>query len=311
MKLAFLFPGQGSQKVGMGKDFYQDDRFPKFKKVMDILSDEQKNIAFEGPDESLSRTYNTQPTMLAVSLGIYKELEDRGITPNYAAGLSLGEYTALAAAGVFCEPEEAIELVKYRAIEMEKASGDVDSAMIAILGMDISEVEKLCKECSTTKCFAEVANLNCPGQVVVSGERNAVERVGKTAKENGALRIIPLKVSGPFHTSYMKPAGAAIRNKISHMSIGTAKFEVFSNVTGNIYRENEDLGDMLERQVSGRVLMEASLRRMIAFGVDCFVEIGPGKTLAGFKNKIDRTVQIIGISNVKEFENALDILKGR
>ncbi len=309
MKTAFLFPGQGSQKVGMGKDFYQDGRFPEFKKIMDLLNEDQRNIAFDGSEEELSRTFNTQPTMLAVSLGIFKELKERGITPKYAAGLSLGEYTALAAAGVFCEPKEAIELVKFRALEMEKASKDIDSAMIAIMGMDLEDIEKCCTECSTIKHFAEVANLNCPGQVVVSGEKSAVEDVAEMIKKKGALRVIPLKVSGPFHTSYMKPAGIAVREKLKDMSIGKADFEVFSNVTGNIYGKDDDLGEMLEKQVSGRVMMEASLRRMIAFGVDCFVEIGPGKTLAGFLKKIDRSIKVIGISDVNELEDALGELK--
>ncbi|XVG95295.1 ACP S-malonyltransferase [Eubacteriales bacterium KG127] len=308
MKIGILFAGQGSQYIGMGRDFYSYSE--EFKKIIDLLPEDQKNMAFRGPLDELSRTYNTQPIMLAFGIGVYKILEKEGINPDFAAGLSLGEYTALAGAGIL-SPEDALELIQIRADAMEKASENIEPAMCAVLGLEEEKVRECCAEASTTKEFAEIANLNCPGQIVISGNKEAVEKAKSLALSAGASRGILLNVSGPFHTSYMKSAGEIIRKKVLDYRKNLPKFQVLFNSIGDLPPEDYCLEDLLEKQVSTTVKMESIIRKMIDYGVDFFIEVGPGKNLSGFVRKIDRKIDVMSISEIKDLETLKEKLKNK
>ena len=305
MKIAFVFAGQGSQTVGMGKDLYQE--YEEFRDVFDLLPEKQREIAWNGPEDELNDTGNTQPIMLAFGLGVYQILASHGIQPDMAAGLSLGEYTALAAAGVF-PPEEAVSLVTFRAEVMKNAAAGVDPEMTAVMGLSVEMVEELCQKISTEQCRAEITNLNCPGQVIVSGDREAVECVSTMALENGARRCMKLSVSGPFHTSYMIPAGEALKARFGSVELGEPAFTMLYNCLGKEKQPEDRIQDLLVRQVSTGVQMESILRNIIEAGVDCIVEIGPGRTLAGFARKIDRSVECISITTTEDVKKVLALL---
>lgn len=307
MKIAFLYAGQGSQKVGMGKDFYAN--CPTYKEILDGApnSDEIKRISFEGPAEELAQTRNTQPCMVAFAAGVTALLLEKGVVPKVAAGLSLGEYSALAAAGVL-ETNDAIDLVWLRGAAMEQAAKGVNCKMSAILGGTEEMLGQACAQAGDVG-VVEIANLNCPGQVVISGEKSAVEKAEQLAVQLGAKRALALDVSGPFHTSFMAPAGEALEEKFAGMQFGPMQFPVIFNATGETLAEGQTVAEMLVKQVQSSVLFEKSIKKMLAMGVDTFVEIGPGKALSGFVKRISADVKTYTIEDMETFENTVKELE--
>lgn len=288
MSIAFLYAGQGSQKVGMGKDLYE--QYETFRTVMDsvALDFDMKTLMFEGPMEQLSQTRYTQPCMAVFAAGVTKILFENGIVPDYAAGLSLGEYSALYSAGVFDE-KTFIELVAFRGRVMEEAAKGIACKMSAVMGLDSSALEKICEEVrnhsDNAGGYVTVSNYNCKGQYVICGDIDAVAQAEEMAKQAGAKRCIPLKVSGPFHTKYMKPAGNALREYFKKVSFSEMNYPVIFNTTADVLGADERIPELLEKQVQSSIYMEKTIERLKEKGVDTVIEIGPGKALSGFVKK--------------------------
>ncbi len=306
MKLGFLYAGQGSQKVGMGRDFYE--RYPTFCTVFDHaeVDFDLKSVTFDDPHGQLNQTRYTQPCMVAFALGVTELLRERGIVPSTALGLSLGEYSALYSAGVM-DANTAISLVAYRGQVMEEAVAGMESAMVAVLGLDRVTLQLACEEASFYG-VVEIANYNCPGQLVIGGEVQAVAAAAGLAKDYGAKRCMPLKVSGPFHTSLLKSAGERLGEKLADITLDTPTIPVLYNCLGG---ENEDgipLATLLERQVSSSVYLEDCIRSMGALGVDAMVEIGPGKVLSGFVRKISPDMPVYPIECCEDLDALMDVL---
>ena len=285
MKLGFLYAGQGSQHPGMGADLYE--AYPAFRKVLDAAQAEVdfdlKRTCFEDPEGVLNQTRYTQPCMVAFAAGLTAVLREKGIVPSAAAGLSLGEYSALHAAGVF-DAETAVRLVAFRGKAMEEAAKGRDSAMVAVLGLDREPLQAACAAAGDLGTVV-IANYNCPGQLVLGGDKAAVEKAAALAKERGAKRCMPLKVSGPFHTPLMKPAGEALEACCRNVSFAEPGIPVLFNCLGREREAGDAISALLVRQVQGSVYMEDTIRRMGAMGLDALVEIGPGKALSGFVKK--------------------------
>lgn len=307
MKYIFLYAGQGAQKVGMGKDFYE--KYETYRKIADGVSFEfdHRTLMHEGPLEELSKTEYTQPCMSVFAAGVTELLKEKGITPDAALGLSLGEYGALYAASVF-GAKEYIELTKFRGSVMAKAAEGMECAMSAILGADAQTVKETCEE-NLDKGYVTVANYNCPGQYVVCGDEAAVCAVEAALKEKGAKRCMRLNVSGPFHTKYMKPAGESLAGYLGEMELKEPQIPVVLNYTGDYYREGDDLKEMLVNQVQNSVRMEESIKRVLEEDADLYIEIGPGNTLAGFVRKcakeMKKKVTVRSIETVEDFEKLL------
>ncbi len=312
MKIGFLYAGQGSQNVGMGKDLY--DAYPEFQEVFDNikLDFDVKNCCFEGPIEQLGQTRYTQPCMVAFAVGVTKLLFAKGIKPSIAAGLSLGEYSALYASGVFDE-KQVIDLVAYRGKSMEEAVTGRDTGMIAVMSLDREIIKECCKQAEAEFAdspyhIAEVANYNTPVQVTVAGDTPVITRAGELMMEKGARRIVPIAVSGPFHTSLMKPAGDKLAERFKNESFGSMTFPVLFNATGRELEEGKTIPEMLELQVQSSVYFEDSIKYMIEQGTDTFIEIGPGKTLSGFVKKIDRSLATYSVEDVESLNAAITAL---
>ncbi len=307
MKTAFLYAGQGSQRVGMGKDFYEE--YPSYREFIDSLelSFDVKKLMHEGPLEELSKTEYTQAAMSAFAAGVTSLLRENGICPDAACGLSLGEYGALHAAGVF-DAKSYVELTAFRGrVMMEAAKGCVCS-MSAVLGLATELVEETCREYKGD-AFITVANYNCPGQVVICGDEAAVSEVEGMLKEKGAKRCVRLNVSGPFHTKYMQPAGEALRGYFANMTFGEPQMPVAMNVTGEFLKPEEDIKDLLIKQVQSSVRLEAELRLLIGEGYERFIEIGPGNTLAGFLKKtakaMEKEIEVLSIDSTADFKKLI------
>lgn len=283
MKTVFLYAGQGSQRTGMGKDFYET--FPAYKEVIDSLelSFDLKKMMHEGELADLSRTEYTQPCMAAFAAGVTAVLKKEGIYPDGACGLSLGEYGALHAAGIF-DAKDYVKITEFRGVQMALAAEGKVCSMSAVLGMEASVVEEVCAQCEDAG-FVELVNYNCPGQYVICGDEPAVAAAETMLKEKGAKRCIRLNVSGPFHTKYMEPAGKALRAFLEELPFAEPRMNVTLNVTGDFYRPSENLKELLEAQIQNSVHFEAQILRFLEAGADTFIEIGPGNTLTGFVKK--------------------------
>lgn len=307
MKLAFLYAGQGSQHAGMGQDLYE--AYPLFRQILDDapVDFDLKKLCFEGPEEQLSQTRYTQPCMVAFAVGITALLKERGIVPQAAAGLSLGEYSALQAAGVFT-PREAIALAAFRGKAMEEAAQGMESAMYAVLNLDRNTLEEVCRKASE-KGPVYLANYNCPGQIVIGGNREGAEEACRLALEAGARRCLPLKVSGPFHTPLMAPAGKALEEHFAGLTFGEMAFPVYFNCLGRPKTAEETIPQLLVRQVQTSVYMEDTIRHMADAGIDTIVEVGPGKALSGFVKKTTPQIRTIPVETAQQLEDAVTLLK--
>jgi len=308
MKLAFVYAGQGSQKVGMGRDFY--DQYPEFRAVMDNapVDFELKKLCFEGPEEQLSQTRHTQPCMVAFAIGVTDLLYKENIRPQAAAGLSLGEYSALYAAGVF-DRDTALKTVALRGKAMTEAAQGLNCGMTAVLALDREKLQEACDRASDLGVI-QICNYNCPGQLVIGGEKAAVDKAGEIAKELGAKRCMPLKVSGPFHTKLMKPAGDVLAEHFKTIPFGEMALPVYFNCKGGPMDGGDSIPTLLEKQVQSSVYWEDTVRRMEQDGIDTMVEIGPGKTLSSFVKKTASSIQTYNIDTAADFEKVVAALKG-
>lgn len=308
VKLAFLYAGQGAQHVGMGQDLYA--QYPAFRQILDNapVDFDLKKLSFEGPEEQLNDTRYTQPCMVAFAAGVTAILKDAGITPDYTAGLSLGEYSALHCASVL-DAETAISLVAFRGEAMAKAVTGRPSGMAAVLNLDRDTLSQVCQQASDAG-VVEITNYNCPGQLVISGDAAAVEKASELAKEAGAKRVLPLKVSGPFHTSLMAPAGDALRERFASVTFHDMEIPVLFNCLGDLKGETDTIPALLERQVQSSVYLEDTIRRLAELGVDTVVEIGPGRALSGFVRKTTKEIKCYPVETVEELTAAIAALKG-
>jgi [acyl-carrier-protein] S-malonyltransferase len=303
-KMAFVFPGQGAQYVGMGRDIYEN--FPSvrllFEEADDLLKFNLTQVCFEGPAEKLKVTSVCQPAILAVSLATLQALEIScpDIKAGMTAGLSLGEYSALVAAGVL-DFADAIRLVEKRGEFMDEASRLNPGQMISILGLHREALEQICKETGV-----EIANLNCPGQIVVSGGTDAVSQASRLAKEKGAKRVIPLEVSGPFHSSLMDPASKKLMFELNRVEIKTPKIPIVSNVTAYVENTPEEIRTNLVNQINHATRWQDSVRMIIDSGITAFLEIGPGKVLSGLIHRIDNSLDIYNIETAKDIDVFLE-----
>ncbi len=307
-KIAFIYPGQGSQTVGMGESFLADDTSRNFFESADQALDlKLSKLMLEGPQEELTLTYHAQPALLTVSSMITERLIRAGIRPDYTAGHSLGEYSALVTSNVLEFPA-AVNIVHKRGLFMNTAFPAGEGTMAAILGMESDELEKVTNEVTDTTGVVQLANLNCPGQIVISGTKAGVEQACLVAKEQGAKRAIPLDVSGPFHSELMRSASQDLAKELSSSFLLEAKVPVVSNVTAKAETNATQIQDLLVRQLYSPVLWEQSVREMIDLGVTVFIEIGPGKVLSGLVKKIDRSVKTLPVYDLQSFEKAVEEL---
>lgn len=309
-KVAFVFPGQGSQAVGMAKELAEkhSEVMEYFVKADKRLNTELSQLIFEGPKEELTLTYNTQPALLTTSIAILEFFQTSGIKADFVAGHSLGEYTALVAAGVLSF-EDGVFAVRKRGEFMESAVPNGEGSMAAVLGLDRDPLAAVTKEVSDAGFPVSLANLNCPGQIVISGSRKGVELAGAKAKEAGAKRVLPLDVSGPFHSSLMRPAADELLNVLDGLEMKDASIPVVANVTAEPISEASDIKGKLIEQLYSPVLWEDSVMKMIDLGVDKFIEIGPGKVLSGLIKKIDKTVKTYSVSDEESAQAVINALK--
>lgn len=299
-KIAFIFPGQGAQKAGMGQDFYE--KYPSAREIFDQasqwLSLDMKALCFEKNDR-LNLTEYTQAALVTTCLAMEKVVEEHGIYPDVTAGLSLGEYCAISVSGGM-SVKDAITTVRKRGILMEQAVPAGEGSMAAVLGLEAQAIETVI---SGTK--AEIANYNCPGQIVITGPKTAVEEASLKLKAAGARRVLPLVVSGPFHSSLLRDAGKKLKKELEKVEFSPLKIPYVTNVTAEYVTDIKETEELLARQISSSVRWQQSVEKMITEGVDTFVEIGPGKTLAGFMKKIAPEVKTYNIQTTEDLEQIM------
>lgn len=310
MKLGFVFPGQGAQYVGMGKDLYEKYDTVKnvYEKASDILGIDIAKLTFESSDEILNQTKNTQIAILVMSLAIAELLKENNIEAEISAGLSLGEYSALAYSS-FISFEDVIKTVRKRGEFMQDYVPEGTWTMAAIIGLEDELVEKACTDVKTG--FVVPANYNCVGQVAISGEREAVLEAMENAKNLGAKRAIELKTSGPFHTEKLKEASDKLREELEKININVnSNKKVIKNIDAKEYTNSDNMVDILSKHVISPVRFRKSIEEMIEQGVDIFIEIGPGKVLSGFIKKTNKDVSVMNVENIETFENCINLLNG-
>ena len=303
-RIAFIFPGQGSQYVGMGKDFY--DTYEEARKVYQLAGEvsglDMEELCFTENDK-LNITEYTQIAMLATEVAILKVLESKGVSADVTAGLSLGEYGALAAADVM-DLKDLFYIIRKRGIFMQEAYPE-GGAMTAVLGLDNDKIEEVCRQ---TEGIVTIANYNCPGQTVITGEEKAVTEAAQTLSEAGAKRCVPLKVSGPFHSELLQGAGEKLEKELYGIQLRNPSIPYISNVDALDVTEAAPIKTLLKNQVSNSVCWQQTIEKMIADGVDTFIEIGPGKTLSGFMKKINKDVKCLNIDKLADLDKALEEL---
>lgn len=304
-KIAFIYPGQGAQKAGMGKDFYENSESARavFDRASEILDLDMKELCFEENDR-LDLTEYTQAALVTTCLAMTKVVSEHGIRPDVTAGLSLGEYCAIAIAGGISE-EDAIRTVRKRGILMQNTVPAGEGAMAAVLGLEASAIEEVIADIEGVT----IANYNCPGQIVITGVTAKVEEASEKLKAAGAKRVVMLNVSGPFHSPLLKSAGEELLKELENVEIHKLEIPYVTNVTAEYVQNEEEIKGLLGQQVSSSVRWEQSIRKMIEEGVDTFVEIGPGKTLAGFMRKISRDVAMYNIGTWEDVEKVAEALK--
>ena len=307
-KIAFLFPGQGAQYINMGKSLYENINECKeiFDKGEEILEMPIKDIIFDGSEETLKSTKYNQPAILLTSLACQKALELEGIEADYVAGLSLGEYSGLVYSGIVSF-EDGVKLVKTRATIMDEGIEEGVGSMAAVMKLSKEKVDTLLKEASKFG-VVEAANYNCPGQVVITGEVDAIRESVSIAKDLGGL-CIPLKVSGPFHSSLYEEASFKYYESIKDVEINEPKKVMYSNVLGKPYSKQDDIRDLLRKQIMSPVLFEDSINHMLDQGIDTFIELGPGKTLSGFVKKIDKKANVYNIEDLDTLKSTVEKIK--
>lgn len=309
-KIAFIFPGQGAQYVGMAREITESSESAA--RIMDEASEalgfDVRKMIFEGDEETLKITENTQPAIVTASVACAQPLLDASIKPDFTAGLSLGEYAAHVISGSIAFAD-AVRLVRKRGKFMQEAVPLGEGTMAAILGLSREDVEEICRQASSAG-VVEPANFNCPGQISIAGHTAAVNEAIKLAAEKGAKRAVLLNVSAPFHCSLLKPAGEKLQKELETITVNPMQVPVATNVTGKLVASEKDIKDLLVKQVSSSVLWEDCVATLIQNGVDTFVEIGPGKVLSGFVKKIDKTAKVLNVEDNASLAQTLESLKG-
>lgn len=309
-KISFVFPGQGSQTVGMGQSLAEKHPNVKaiFEKADEKLQDSLSKLIFEGPQETLTLTVNAQPALLTTSIAVLEYFKQFGVRADYVAGHSLGEYTALVAAGALTF-EEGVYLVRKRGEFMESAVPNGEGTMAAVLGLDREPLTEVTNSVTEEGFPVQLANLNCPGQIVISGTAKGVELAGAKAKEAGAKRVLPLVVSGPFHSSLMKPAAGQLKEVLDQIEMKNAQIPVIANVNAEPIQDAGEIKEKLIEQLYSPVLWEDSVSKMIELGVDTFIEIGPGKVLSGLVKKVSRNAKTYSVSDEESALAVIEALK--
>ena len=310
-KFAIAFPGQGSQKVGMLQDLYNEYAIvrQRFAEADEALGYSISKLCFEGPDTELVKTANTQPAILTASIACYEVLKEKGFTPDIVGGHSLGEYSALVAAGVL-KFADAVYLVHKRGEFMQEAVPIGKGAMAAILALPREQVVEICQQVNDEVGSVQAVNFNCPGQIVIAGETAAVEKAAELMKAAGAKRAVMLPVSAPFHSRLMEPAADKLKVELDKVTLSDAQIPVVANVNGQILTDASAIKESLVKQAASPVLWEDCVATMVNFGAQAFVEVGPGKVLTGFTKKINKEMQLANVEDVASLAKTLEFLEG-